>query len=191
MTHKVENRHQLCTAPMMDWSDRHCRFLFRLFAPRATLYTEMVTTGAIIFGDQKRHLDFSSEEHPIALQLGGSAPKELQRCTALASDWGYDEINLNCGCPSDRVQKGNFGASLMLEPKLVAQCVESMQETTDVPITVKHRLGIDNHESYDFVSNFVGTIRDSGCRTFIVHARIAILKGLSPKKKSRSTTTKL
>ena len=182
MTHKVENRHQLCTAPMMDWSDRHCRFLFRLFAPRATLYTEMVTTGAIIFGDQKRHLDFSSEEHPIALQLGGSAPKELQRCTALASDWGYDEINLNCGCPSDRVQKGNFGASLMLEPKLVAQCVESMQETTDVPITVKHRLGIDNHESYDFVSNFVGTIRDSGCRTFIVHARIAILKGLSPKK---------
>jgi tRNA-dihydrouridine synthase A len=116
----------------------------------------MVTTGALIFGDQKRHLDFSSEEHPIALQLGGSAPKELQRCTALASDWGYDEINLNCGCPSDRVQKGNFGASLMLEPKLVAQCVESMQETTDVPITVKHRLGLDNHESYDFVSNFVG-----------------------------------
>ena len=167
---------------MLDWSDRHCRFLFRLFAPRAMLYTEMVTTGALIYGDQTRHLDFSGEEHPIALQLGGSSITELQQCATLASKWGYDEINLNCGCPSERVQKGNFGASLMLEPKLVAECVKAMHDSANAPITVKHRLGIDESDSYDFVSQFVGTIRDAGCTTFIVHARIAILKGLSPKK---------
>ncbi|MDA0237705.1 MAG: tRNA dihydrouridine(20/20a) synthase DusA [Proteobacteria bacterium] len=182
MSTVLEDPHRLCTAPMLDWSDRHCRFLFRLFAPHAMLYTEMVTTGAIIHGDQKRHLDFSEEEHPLALQLGGSAPEELKYCTTLASRWSYDEINLNCGCPSESVQKGNFGASLMLKHELVAQCVKSMSEATNIPITVKHRLGVDDYDSYDFVSQFVGTIRDAGCTTFIVHARIAVLKGLSPKK---------
>lgn len=142
----------------------------------------MVTTGAIIFGDRKRHLDFSCEEHPLALQLGGSSIAELRKCATLAAQWGYDEINLNCGCPSERVQKGNFGASLMLEPKLVADCVDAMRNATNIPVTVKHRLGVDESDSYDFVSRFVGTIRDAGCKTFIVHARIAVLKGLSPKK---------
>ena len=182
MNQKINDTHKLCTAPMLDWSDKHCRFLFRLFAPRARLYTEMVTTGAIIFGDRKRHLDFSCEEHPLALQLGGSSIAELRQCATLAAQWGYDEINLNCGCPSERVQKGNFGASLMLEPKLVADCVDAMRNATNIPVTVKHRLGVDESDSYDFVSRFVGTIRDAGCKTFIVHARIAVLKGLSPKK---------
>ncbi|MDA0360336.1 MAG: tRNA dihydrouridine(20/20a) synthase DusA [Proteobacteria bacterium] len=182
MNQKINDTHKLCTAPMLDWSDKHCRFLFRLFAPRARLYTEMVTTGAIIFGDRKRHLDFSCEEHPLALQLGGSSIAELRKCATLAAQWGYDEINLNCGCPSERVQKGNFGASLMLEPKLVADCVDAMRNATNIPVTVKHRLGVDESDSYDFVSRFVGTIRDAGCKTFIVHARIAVLKGLSPKK---------
>lgn len=182
MNQKINDTHKLCTAPMLDWSDKHCRFLFRLFAPRARLYTEMVTTGAIIFGDRKRHLDFSCEEHPLALQLGGSSIAELRQCATLATQWGYDEINLNCGCPSERVQKGNFGASLMLEPKLVADCVDAMRNATNIPVTVKHRLGVDESDSYDFVSRFVGTIRDAGCKTFIVHARIAVLKGLSPKK---------
>ena len=182
MNQKINDTHKLCTAPMLDWSDKHCRFLFRLFAPRARLYTEMVTTGAIIFGDRKRHLDFSCEEHPLALQLGGSSIAELRQCATLAKQWGYDEINLNCGCPSERVQKGNFGASLMLEPKLVADCVDAMRNATNIPVTVKHRLGVDESDSYDFVSRFVGTIRDAGCKTFIVHARIAVLKGLSPKK---------
>ncbi|MDA1030714.1 MAG: tRNA dihydrouridine(20/20a) synthase DusA [Proteobacteria bacterium] len=182
MNQKINDTHKLCTAPMLDWSDKHCRFLFRLFAPRARLYTEMVTAGAIIFGDRKRHLDFSCEEHPLALQLGGSSIAELRKCATLAAQWGYDEINLNCGCPSERVQKGNFGASLMLEPKLVADCVDAMRNATNIPVTVKHRLGVDESDSYDFVSRFVGTIRDAGCKTFIVHARIAVLKGLSPKK---------
>jgi len=182
MNQTIDDTHKLCTAPMLDWSDKHCRFLFRLFAPRAMLYTEMVTTGAIIFGDRKRHLDFSCEEHPLALQLGGSSIAELRQCATLAAQWGYDEINLNCGCPSERVQKGNFGASLMLEPKLVADCVDAMRNATNIPVTVKHRLGVDQSDSYDFVSRFVGTIRDAGCKTFIVHARIAVLKGLSPKK---------
>ncbi len=182
MNQKINDTHKLCTAPMLDWSDKHCRFLIRLFAPRAMLYTEMVTTGAIIFGDRKRHLDFSCEEHPLALQLGGSSIAELRQCATLAAQWGYDEINLNCGCPSERVQKGNFGASLMLEPKLVADCVDAMRNATNIPVTVKHRLGVDESDSYDFVSRFVGTIRDAGCKTFIVHARIAVLKGLSPKK---------
>ena len=143
---------------------------------------KLCTTGAIIFGDRKRHLDFSCEEHPLALQLGGSSIAELRQCATLAAQWGYDEINLNCGCPSERVQKGNFGASLMLEPKLVADCVDAMRNATNIPVTVKHRLGVDQSDSYDFVSRFVGTIRDAGCKTFIVHARIAVLKGLSPKK---------
>jgi len=166
---------------MMDWSDRHCRYFFRLLAPDALVYTEMITTGALIHGDIARHLNFSDEEHPVALQLGGSEPDDLAACAKLGQRWGYDEINLNCGCPSERVQRGAFGACLMAEPQLVADCIKAMQDAVSVPVTVKHRLGIDSIESYDFVRQFVETLAASGCRTFIVHARNAILKGLSPK----------
>jgi tRNA-dihydrouridine synthase A len=173
--------HRLCTAPMMDWSDRHCRFFFRQLAPHAVLYTEMITTGALLHGDVARHLDFDPVEHPVALQLGGSDPHELAACARLASAWGYDEINLNSGCPSERVQRGAFGACLMAEPELVAECVEAMQDAGALPVTVKHRLGLDEVEDYGFVSRFVATLARAGCRTFIVHARNAILRGLSPK----------
>jgi tRNA-dihydrouridine synthase A len=174
--------HRLCTAPMMDWSDRHCRFYFRQLAPHAVVYTEMVTTGALLHGDVPRHLDFDPAEHPVALQLGGSEPDELARCAALGERWGYDEINLNCGCPSERVQRGAFGACLMAEPELVADCIKAMQDAVSVPVTVKHRLGIDRVEDYGFVRRFVETVaRRAGCGTFIVHARNAVLKGLSPK----------
>jgi tRNA-dihydrouridine synthase A len=174
--------HRLCTAPMMDWSDRHCRFFFRQLAPHALLYTEMITTGALTHGDVPRHLDFDPAEHPVALQLGGSEPDDLAVCAKLGARWGYDEINLNCGCPSERVQRGAFGACLMAEPALVADCMKAMQDAVPIPVTVKHRLGVDRVEDYDFVRRFVETIATrSGCRTFIVHARNAVLKGLSPK----------
>lgn len=166
---------------MMDWSDRHCRYFFRQLAPGALVYTEMITTGALIHGDVARHLDFNNEEHPVALQLGGSEPDDLAVCARLGQNRGYDEINLNCGCPSERVQKGAFGACLMAEPRLVANCVKAMQDAVSVPVTVKHRLGIDSIEEYDFVRRFVETLAAIGCRTFIVHARNAVLKGLSPK----------
>jgi tRNA-dihydrouridine synthase A len=172
---------KLCVAPMIDVTDRHCRFFHRLLAPRARLYTEMITTGALLHGDAQRHLDFNAQEHPVALQLGGSEPDALVAAAKLGAQWGYDEINLNCGCPSERVQKGAFGACLMAEPKLVADCIKAMQEAVNVPVTVKHRMGLDKNESYDFVRDFVGTIYDAGCRVFIVHARNAVLKGLSPK----------
>lgn len=167
---------------MMDWTDRHCRYLHRLITRHALLYTEMVTTGALLHGDQPRHLDYNAEEHPVALQLGGSEPADLAACAKLAERWGYDEVNLNCGCPSERVQKGAFGACLMSEPQLVADCVKAMRDATRLPVTVKHRIGIDKIESYDFVRDFVGTIADVGCQVFIVHARNAWLKGLSPKE---------
>ena len=175
------------TAPMMDWSDRHCRVLFRLLAPHARLYTEMVTTGPLIFGgaeQHRRHLQFSDVEHPVALQLGGSERDDLARAAKIGVDWGYDEINLNCGCPSERVQRGAFGACLMAEPTLVADCVKAMVDAVpnDVPITVKHRIGLDYNESYDFVRDFVGVVSEVGCGVFIVHARNAVLKGLSPKE---------
>ena len=174
--------HRLCTAPMMDWSDRHCRFFFRQLAPHAVVYTEMITTGALLHGDVPRHLDFDPREHPVALQLGGSEPDELAACAQLGARWGYDEINLNCGCPSERVQRGAFGACLMAEPELVADCMKAMQDAASIPVTVKHRLGIDRAEDYDFVRRFVETVaRRAGCRTFVVHARNAVLKGLSPK----------
>jgi tRNA-dihydrouridine synthase A len=173
---------RLCTAPMMDWSDRHCRMFFRLLAPHARVYTEMVTTGALLHGDVERHLRFDPEEHPVALQLGGSEPPDLAQCAKLGSRWGYDEINLNCGCPSARVQRGAFGACLMAEPDLVADCIKAMQDVVDVPVTVKHRLGIDRVEDYDFARRFVETLARAGCRVFIVHARNAMLKGLSPKE---------
>jgi len=146
------------------------------------LYTEMVTTGALLYGDVARHLDFNNEEHPVALQLGGSEPADLAKSAKLGEQWGYDEINLNCGCPSERVQKGAFGACLMAEPALVADCVKAMRDAVAIDVTVKHRIGIDHNESYAFVRDFVGTVADAGCTTFIVHARNAILKGLSPKE---------
>lgn len=172
---------QLCVAPMIDVTDRHCRYFHRLLAPGARLYTEMITTGALLHGNVPRHLDFDSAEHPVALQLGGSEPADLAVAARLGEQWGYDEINLNCGCPSERVQKGAFGACLMSEPGLVADCMKAMQDAVSVPVTVKHRLGLDYDESYEFVRDFVGRVHDTGCRVFIVHARNAVLKGLSPK----------
>jgi tRNA-dihydrouridine synthase A len=168
---------------MMDWTDRHCRVLHRLITQRTRLYTEMVTTGALLHGDVPRHLDFDPVEHPLALQLGGSEPGELAHCARLAERWGYDEVNLNCGCPSERVQRGSFGACLMAEPLLVAGCVAAMRDATTLPVTVKHRIGLDRGESYEFVRDFVGTVAArGGCEVFIVHARNAWLRGLSPKE---------
>jgi tRNA-dihydrouridine synthase A len=167
---------------MMDWTDKHCRFFHRLITRRTLLYTEMVTTGALIHGDVPRHLRFNAEEHPVALQLGGSEPADLAQAARLGAQWGYGEINLNCGCPSERVQRGAFGACLMAEPQLVADGVKAMLDVVDVPVTVKHRIGIDKVESYDFVRDFVGTVAQAGCQVFTVHARNAWLKGLSPKE---------
>ena len=178
----VENPWRLSVAPMMDWTDRHCRYFHRLLSRHALLYTEMVTTGALIHGDVARHLHFNAEEHPVALQLGGSDPADLAHCARLGEQWGYNEININCGCPSERVQRGAFGACLMSEPQLVADCVKAMVDVVNVPVTVKHRIGIDKDESYEFVRDFVGTVSEAGCGTFIVHARNAWLKGLNPKE---------
>ncbi|UXY17342.1 tRNA dihydrouridine(20/20a) synthase DusA [Chitiniphilus purpureus] len=171
-----------CIAPMLDWTDRFYRRFARTLTRHAWLYTEMVNTGAILHGDKMRHLRFDEIENPLALQLGGCEPAELARCARIAEDWGYDEVNLNVGCPSERVQSGSFGACLMREPALVADCVKAMRDTVGIDVTVKHRIGIDAQESYDFVRDFVGTVADAGCRTFIAHARNAILKGLSPKE---------
>ena len=167
---------------MMDWTDRHCRYFLRLVSPRARLYTEMITTGALMFGNVPRHLDFDSAEHPVALQLGGSDRQALAHCARLGEAWGYDEINLNVGCPSERVQTGSFGACLMAEPALVAECVAAMRDAVESPITVKHRVGIDKFEDYGFVRDFVGTVAAAGANAFLVHARNAILKGLTPKE---------
>lgn len=173
---------RLCVAPMMDWTDRHCRYFHRLLAPSALLYTEMVTTGALLHGDAERFLAYSPAEHPLALQLGGSDPGELARCARMAVDHEYDEVNLNVGCPSDRVQRGRFGACLMLEPSLVRDCVAAMSEAAAAPVTVKCRLGVDEHESYAWFRDFIGCVAGSGCNVFIVHARKAWLAGLSPKQ---------
>ncbi|MBC7204594.1 MAG: tRNA dihydrouridine(20/20a) synthase DusA, partial [Pusillimonas sp.] len=166
---------------MIDVTDRHCRYFHRLLAPHVRLYTEMITTGAIEYGNRARLLDFNVQEHPVALQLGGSDPGALAAAAAVGQDWGYDEINLNCGCPSERVQKGAFGACLMAEANLVADCIKAMQDAVTVPVTVKHRLGLNYDESYAMVRDFVGALHVVGCRVFIVHARNAVLKGLSPK----------
>ena len=176
------NPWRVSVAPMMDWTDRHCRYFHRLLSRHVLLYTEMVTTGALVHGDVPRHLDFNAEEHPVALQLGGSDPADLAHSARLGQQWGYQEINLNCGCPSERVQRGAFGACLMSEPKLVADCVKAMVDVVDVPVTVKHRIGIDKIESYEFVRDFVGAVSEAGCQVFIVHARNAWLQGLSPKE---------
>lgn len=176
------SRPRLSVAPMLDWTDRHCRYFHRLLTRHALLYTEMVTTGALLHGDVARHLRFNAQEHPLALQLGGSEPRDLAQCARLAQQWGYDEVNLNCGCPSERVQRGAFGACLMREPALVADCVRAMVDAVDIPVTVKHRIGIDKVEDYGFVRDFVGTVARAGCQVFIVHARNAWLQGLSPKE---------
>ncbi|VAW63396.1 tRNA-dihydrouridine(20/20a) synthase [hydrothermal vent metagenome] len=169
-------------APMLDWTDRHERFFLRLISEHCLLYTEMVTSGALIHGDRSRHLDFNHEEHPVAIQLGGSDPKDLAQCAKMAEDHGYNEINLNVGCPSNRVQSGMFGACLMAKPELVAECVVAMQHAVSIPVTVKHRIGIDENESVEALFEFVEVVAKSGCKTFIVHARKAWLKGLSPKQ---------
>ena len=169
-------------APMMDWTDRHCRYFMRLLSPSALLYTEMVTAAAIVHGDADRFLRFNAEEHPIALQIGGSDPGWMAQATAAAAGYGYDEININVGCPSDRVQSGQFGACLMANPALVADCFKAMQKETDFPVTVKSRIGINEQDSYEFLVDFVEPLVAAGCRKFIVHARIAILEGLSPKE---------
>ena len=173
---------RLSVAPMMDWTDRHCRFFHRLLTRHTLLYTEMVTTGALRHGDVQRHLRFNAEEHPVALQVGGSEPDDLAHAARLGAQWGYDEINLNCGCPSERVQRGAFGACLMNEPQTVADGVKAMRDAVSLPVTVKHRIGIDRIESYDFVRDFVGQVSEAGCGVFIVHARNAWLQGLSPKE---------
>jgi tRNA-dihydrouridine synthase A len=181
---------KLSVAPMMDWTDRHCRYFHRLLTKNTLLYTEMINAGAVVHGDVPRHLRFNTEEHPLALQLGGSEPDKLAQAAKIAEAWGYDEVNINCGCPSERVQKGAFGACLMAEPDLVADCVKAMldavKDPAKTPITVKHRIGInkteDTPEGYAFVRDFIGTVADAGCQTFIVHARNAWLQGLSPKE---------
>ena len=173
---------RMSVAPLMDWRDRHCRDLDRLLTRHTLLYTEMVNVGGTLFGGTERHLRYNAEEHPVALQLGGNEPGKLAQAARLGEQWGYDEINLNCGCPSERVQRGAFGASLMKSPTLVADCVKAMVDVVEVPVTVKHRIGLDKDESYAFVRDFIGTVQDAGCKVFIVHARNAWLQGLSPKE---------
>ena len=178
---KPELAHKLLSvAPMMAWTDRHCRYLHRLYAPDALVFTEMVTTGALLHGDQWHQLEYHVAEHPVALQLGGNNPVDLAKCTRRAFEVGYDEINLNVGCPSDRVQQGTFGAVLMRKPQLVADCISAMQEASDVPVTVKCRLGVDDHDSDELLHAFIATVAQAGCRRFYIHARKAILGGLSP-----------
>ncbi|HIG67855.1 MAG TPA: tRNA dihydrouridine(20/20a) synthase DusA [Porticoccaceae bacterium] len=173
---------RFCVAPMLDWTDRHCRFFLRLISQHAVLYTEMLTTGAILHGDTERFLEMNAAEHPVALQLGGSNPGDLAAACKLAEKYAYAEINLNCGCPSDRVQSGMFGAVMMKNVAITADCVAAMRDAVDLPVTVKHRIGVDDYDSYDFLCQFVGTLSDAGCNTFVVHARKAWLKGLSPKQ---------
>jgi tRNA-dihydrouridine synthase A len=173
---------RISVAPMMDWTDRHCRFFLRLLSRRTLLYTEMVTTGALTRGDAARHLRFDPAEHPVALQLGGSEPRALAASARLGEDAGYDEVNLNCGCPSDRVTEGRFGACLMAEPALVADCVVAMRAAVAIPVTVKTRIGIDDLDSYEHLARFIEVVAAAGCRTFIIHARKAWLSGLSPRE---------
>ncbi|WP_122428883.1 tRNA dihydrouridine(20/20a) synthase DusA [Pseudomonas viridiflava] len=169
-------------APMMDWTDHHCRFFLRLLSKHALLYTEMVTTGALLHGDSARFLQHDETEHPLALQLGGSTAADLAACARMAEGVGYDEVNLNVGCPSDRVQNNMIGACLMGHPELVADCVKAMRDAVSIPVTVKHRIGINGRDSYEQLCDFVGKVHEAGCQSFTVHARIAILEGLSPKE---------
>ncbi|MEA3302123.1 MAG: tRNA dihydrouridine(20/20a) synthase DusA [Pseudomonadota bacterium] len=178
----ISLKRKISVAPMLDWTDRHCRYFLRLLSRRTLLYSEMVTTGAIMHGDAERHLRFDVAEHPVALQLGGSVPGELASCSKIAEAYGYDEVNLNVGCPSDRVQSGMFGACLMATPQLVADCIKAMLDVVSIPVTVKHRIGIDEMDSYAQLCDFVGTVAEGGCNCFIIHARKAWLQGLSPKE---------
>ena len=180
--HSKFNAHRFCIAPMLDWTDRHCRYFHRLISQQALLYSEMVTTGALIHGDHQRFLQFNASEHPLAFQLGGSNPHDLALCAKMVEESGYDEVNLNVGCPSDRVQNGRFGACLMAEPELVADCVAAMKQAVSIPVTVKSRIGIDERDSYEELAHFVATVAAAGCETFIIHARKAWLSGLSPKQ---------
>jgi len=180
MPSKIDRR--FCVAPLLDWTDKHERYFLRLMSKHALLYTEMVTTGALIHGDKERHLAFNKEEHPVALQLGGSEPKAMALCAKMAEDYGYDEVNINVGCPSDRVQSGAFGACLMAEADLVAENVNTMQQAVEIPVTVKNRISIDDMDEYETLHNFIQTVSQAGCETFIIHARKAWLKGLSPKQ---------
>ncbi len=174
--------HKLCVAPMLDWTDRHCRYFHRLISNQVMLYTEMVTAPAILRGDRDKYIGFSPEENPVAIQLGGSDVKDLATCARIAEDYGYAEVNLNVGCPSDRVQKGRFGACLMKEPELVAACYDAMAGAVNIPVTIKSRIGVDEQEGYDQFNHFIQTVKTAGCETFVVHARKALLKGLSPKQ---------
>jgi tRNA-dihydrouridine synthase A len=180
--HRLDPSHRLTVAPMMDWTDRHCRSFHRLLAPRARLYTEMVHANAVVLGDRERLIGFSAAERPLALQLGGSDPELLAQAARIAQERGYDEVNLNVGCPSDRVQSGRFGACLMREPNLVAECVAAMQAVVSIPVTVKCRLGVDEQEDYVSLLDFIDTVAAAGCTLFVVHARKAWLQGLSPKE---------
>jgi len=183
-----KNKKRLAVAPMMEWTDRHCRSFHRTLTKEAVLYTEMVTTGALMHGDVPRHLDYSADQHPVVLQLGGSEPSDLAKAAILAEQWGYDEVDLNCGCPSERVQRGAFGACLMSEPQLVADCVRAMKQASGIPVSVKHRLGLDNmdaansEQDYQFALNFILSVADAGASQVTIHARNAVLKGLSPKE---------
>jgi tRNA-dihydrouridine synthase A len=173
---------RLSVAPMLDWTDRYCRYFLRLISRHTLLYTEMVTSGAVLHGDRARFLDFDPQEHPLALQLGGSEPADLARCARLGAQWGYDEINLNVGCPSDKVQSGSFGACLMATPQVVADCIRAMRDAVTIDVTVKHRIGVDDRDSYGELCDFVGSVSAAGCNSFIVHARKAWMQGLSPKE---------
>ena len=179
-TNKIQ--HRFCVAPMMEWTDRHCRYFLRLFSQHTLLYTEMITTGALLHGDAERFLRFNHEEQPVALQVGGSDPKELALAAQMGEQAGYNEINLNAGCPSDRVQRGKIGACLMAEPNLVAECMSAMMEAVSIPVTIKCRTGINDLDSLEHLTGFVETITQAGCHCFIIHARIAVLEGLSPKQ---------
>jgi len=178
----LTHHRRLSIAPMLDWSDRHMRYLWRLLSHDVLLYTEMVVTQALLHADPKRFLQYNASEHPLALQLGGSDPVQLAKCAHMAEDWGYDEVNINCGCPSDRVQSGRFGACLMAEPNVVAECVSAMRAVVKIPVTVKTRVGIDHQDSWEFFEQFIRTVESAGCDTFIIHARKAWLQGLSPKE---------
>ena len=177
-----KSSHMFCIAPMMQYTDMHDRYLLRLISKKVFLYTEMIATGSLVYGKCFDQLEFNKEEHPVGVQLGGSNINDLVECSKKCEQYGYDEINLNVGCPSDRVQKGKFGACLMLEPKLVAECLLNMQNVVDIPVSIKCRLGVDNYESYEFLHNFVSIVSQSGVTTFIIHARNGILKGLSPRQ---------
>mgnify|MGYP001200631003 FL=1 len=179
---KSFDSHKFCVAPMMQYTDMHDRYLIRLISKKIFLYTEMIATGSLVYGKCFNQLDFNNEEHPIGVQLGGSNINDLVECSKKCEQYGYDEINLNVGCPSDRVQKGRFGACLMLEPELVAECLNNMKNAVEIPVSIKCRLGVDNNESYDFLYNFISIVKESGINIFIIHARNGILKGLSPRQ---------